>query len=95
MALLDEEQQKLLVGLAVGLGVSWAAREFLAPFRQAARPLAKAGIKSSILIAERGRETAARLGETVEDLVAEVVAERAIEHISAEGADWDLEAEGA
>lgn len=82
MALLEEGTGKVLGGIVIGVGVSWLAREFLAPFAGAARPLAKAGIKSGILMAERGKDTLARIGETVDDLVAEVKAEQAIEDLT-------------
>lgn len=83
MALFDEGKGKLLGGIVIGMGVTWVAREFLAPFGQAMRPLAKAGIKSGILAWERGREAAGHLGEALDDLVAEVKAEQAIEDLTA------------
>ena len=61
MAFFDDEQRKLLTGLALGMGVSWMAREFLTPFRQALRPVAKAGVKSGILMAERSRKEQAMM----------------------------------
>jgi hypothetical protein len=83
MAIFDAGQRKLLAGVVIGVAVSWAARELLAPFGQALRPLAKASIKSGLMAAERGREAVARLSETVDDLVAEVKAERAVDDLTA------------
>ena len=42
---------------------------------QAARPLARAAIKSGLLFLNKSRETVAEMGEVVEDLVAEARAE--------------------
>ena len=83
MAFLDDGQRKLLGGIALGLGASWFAREFLTPFAQLARPAAKAGLKSGILVWDRSREAAGRAVETVDDLMAEVRAEQAIDDLTA------------
>jgi hypothetical protein len=83
MAILSDEQRGLLKGLAIGLGAAFLVREILPPFRQALRPFVKAALKSGLHAVERGREKAAELGETLEDLVAEIKLEREIEALEA------------
>ncbi|MGD2113900.1 MAG: DUF5132 domain-containing protein [Acidobacteriota bacterium] len=86
MALFDDEQWSLIKGIGIGIGLTLVARELLPPFRDAARPLAKAGLKGSMSVFERSREALARAGETVEDLVAEVKLEREVAALSAAAA---------
>lgn len=74
-----------LKGLAIGLGVAAAAPVVIASLFGASRPLARAAIKSGIILFEKGREAAAEFSEVVEDLVAEARAEVAQEH--SHGAD--------
>jgi Protein of unknown function (DUF5132) len=70
---------KLVVGLAVGIGLKWLSPYFLplvgeliSPLtRLDVKPFAKASLKAGWLGMERGRELLARLGETVQDVVAE------------------------
>lgn len=61
--------------IAIGIGVTILAPLVLPAAARAARPLARAAIKSGFLLLEKGRETAAELGEVVEDLLAEARAE--------------------
>ena len=70
---------KIVVGVAIGVGASVIA-PFVLPVLGAAlrplaklnvKPLAKAGIKASWLGLERGRELIAYFGETMQDAVAE------------------------
>ena len=68
-------------GVMIGLGVV-AAGVVLAP---ALQPMARAAVKTGILLFEKGREWVAEAGETVEDLVAEVRAELAQQSAAAEG----------
>lgn len=74
---------KVVVGIAVGVGLKWAA-PFIVPVLGAVlrpvlaldvKPLAKAGLKVGWLGLERGRELVAYLGETLQDSVAEARAE--------------------
>jgi hypothetical protein len=75
MAFLDKDARKTLIGIGVGLGCA-AVLPLLKPIlRDAGRPLLKATLKGGILAYEKGREVAARWGETLEDLVVEVRAE--------------------
>lgn len=62
-------------GFAIGIGVALLAPVVLPVLAKAGRPLARAAIKSGMLLYEKGRETVAEMGEVVEDLVAEAQAE--------------------
>lgn len=62
-------------GLAIGLGAALLAPVALAAMAGIARPLARAAIKSGIIVYEKGRETLAEFGEVMEDLAAEARAE--------------------
>jgi hypothetical protein len=70
---------KYVVGIAVGVGVTWVAPHVLPVLgalvrpltRVNVKPLAKAGIKAGWLGLERGRELVAYLGETMQDALAE------------------------
>lgn len=60
------------IGFAVGVGGTVAAGQRL-------RPFARDVVKSYLEAVDRGREAAAGLGETLEDLYAEAKAERETE----------------
>lgn len=60
------------IGFAVGVGGTVAAGQRL-------RPFARDVVKSYLEAVDRGREAAAGLGETLEDLYAEAKAEREAE----------------
>jgi hypothetical protein len=62
-------------GLAIGVGVAVLAPLVLPVVASAARPLARAAIKTGIVLYEKSRETVAEIGEVMEDLVAEARAE--------------------
>lgn len=70
---------KIVVGVAVGVGATWVAPYVLPVFgallrplaRVNVKPLAKAGIKVGWLGLERGRELLAYVGETMQDALAE------------------------
>jgi hypothetical protein len=76
----------LVVGGMVGVALAPAVAPALARF---ARPAAKAGIRTGLLLFERGRVAAAELRETLEDITAEVQAE-----FDAEKAQGHTEAAG-
>jgi hypothetical protein len=68
-------KSNLITGLVAGLAATLLApvlRPFLA---NASRSLTKATIKGGVLLYEKGRESFAELGETVDDLMAEVRSE--------------------
>jgi hypothetical protein len=62
-------------GIAIGIAAAILAPAILPVVVQAARPLARAAIKSGLLFLNKSRETVAEMGEVVEDLVAEARAE--------------------
>lgn len=81
MAIIDDMLKgNVVTGLAIGIGAAILTPIILPVVAGLAKPLAKSAIKGGIILYEKGRETFAELGETVEDLVAEVKAELAQEH---------------
>jgi hypothetical protein len=75
MAIEDFFKSNTGKGIAIGIGVAVLAPLVLPTVARAARPLARAAIKSGLLFFEKGRETAAELGEVIDDLLAEAQAE--------------------
>ncbi len=75
MALLEDEQRNVLIGIAIGLAAAGLLKNIGPAFRGMGRPLAKAAIKSSLTFLDKGREKTAEFGEAFEDLVAEARAE--------------------
>jgi hypothetical protein len=73
-------QSDTMKGLAIGLGVAAIAPLVASALFGASRPLARAAIKSGLILYEKGREAAAEFAEVVEDLVAEARAEVAHAH---------------
>ena len=71
MDLFDGDRKGYIVGAVAGLAAAAIVREFRVGFRDLGRPLAKATIKSCLLLTDKGRELAAHLGEVVEDLTIE------------------------
>ena len=65
----------IVTGLAVGVGVAILAPVIMPVLASVGRPLAKSIIKSGMVLYEKGRETAAELGEVLEDLIAEAKVE--------------------
>jgi hypothetical protein len=76
---MNERQRWLLIGIAIGAAAAALLRDAFKPFVAAVRPLAKAMLKAGVIAGERARERAAELGETIEDLIVEVQAERRFE----------------
>ncbi len=76
----DIFKNKTLAGLAIGLGAAAVAPKLIPVVGQAVKPVAKALIKSGFLFFEKGKEAAAELGESIEDMWAEVQAEIEEEH---------------
>lgn len=62
-------------GLAIGIGAAILVPVILPAVAALARPVARAAIKTGILVYEKTRETVAEMGEVVEDLVAEARAD--------------------
>lgn len=66
------------LGIVIGVGATVLATTvapMLPALVRAARPTARAAIKSGLLLAERGRELIAEAGEEFEDILAEARAE--------------------
>lgn len=85
MAIEDIFKSNTGKGIAIGVGVAILAPLVLPTVVKAARPLARAAIKSGLLLFEKGRETVAELGEVMDDLLAEAQAE--IEQSKQHGGD--------
>jgi hypothetical protein len=76
MALFEDLLKRdLVTSLAVGLGAAILAPAVLPSVLRMSKPVLKAAIKSGIIVYQKGRETAAELGEVFEDIVAEARAE--------------------
>lgn len=69
-------------GIALGIGAVVLAPVVIPSVAKASKPLAKAMIKGGILAYQKSRTLMAETGEIIEDLVAEVQAEIALEQES-------------
>jgi hypothetical protein len=67
----DFFNQDTAKGLAIGIGAAVLAPVAVSVLSGFGRPMARAAIKSGIIVYERGRETMAEVGEVFDDLVAE------------------------
>lgn len=76
MALLTDEQRGFMKGLAIGVGIFVFGRHLIGPLREVARPVTKAGVRSALGAKERIEELVAEMGESFDDIVAEVRSER-------------------
>lgn len=75
MALFDNNERKILLGIGIGVATASLARGVGSAFRGLGRPVLKAGVKTGILLFDKGREQLALFKETIEDLSAEARAE--------------------
>lgn len=66
---------KVLFGFGMGIAAAGLAREVLPAFHGLGRPLAKAALKSGLMLLDRGKVRLAQFEETLEDLTAEARAE--------------------
>jgi hypothetical protein len=71
-------------GVMIGVGLALTAPLLLAALSGFARPAARAAVKASLLVYEKGMETAVEFGELVEDLLAEAEAEIESERAAAD-----------
>ncbi|MEM5789921.1 MAG: DUF5132 domain-containing protein [Syntrophobacteraceae bacterium] len=78
MALFDSGF-KLGTGLAIGIGVLILAPVAIPAVAAVVRPLAKAAVKSGLILVERTRELVAETQEAISDMKAEAEAELADE----------------
>ncbi|MCX7102818.1 MAG: DUF5132 domain-containing protein [Methylobacter sp.] len=79
------------MGIAIGIGatvLATAVIPVLPVLAKAARPMARAAIKSGLLLAERGRELIAEVSEELEDVFAETKAELMGENTASEAAEF-------
>lgn len=67
----DFFNQDTAKGLAIGIGATVLAPVAASLASGFGRPVARAAIKSGIILYDRGRETVAEVGEVWDDLVAE------------------------
>lgn len=74
---------RLGTGVAVGIGALILAPTIIPVVSAIIRPLAKATIKSGLILIEKGKEVAAEAKEALEDLAAEAQAEIAQEQTRA------------
>ena len=65
----------VLTGLAIGIGSAVLAPVVLPVLAGVAKPLAKAAMKSGIMLYNKGKEVVAEAGEVTEDLWAEAKTE--------------------
>ncbi len=66
---------KFIRGLALGVGLTAAAAIFVPGVAQAARPVARRGLKAAMMAYMQGRETMAEFMEMAEDAYAEAWAD--------------------
>ena len=76
MGLLDNALKgTVLTGLAIGIGAAVLAPAVLPVLAGVAKPLAKAAMKSGLILYNKSKEIVAEVGEVTEDLWAEAKAE--------------------
>lgn len=80
----DLLKNKTTLMIAAGVGVAVLAPVLIPIIAGAARPLARAAIKTGIIMYEKGREAAAEVGEVFDDLVAEARSEMQQNHAAKE-----------
>lgn len=76
---------------AIGVGVAVAVPVAVAALAPYLRPAARSVVKAGLLVFERGREVTAELGESMDDLVAEVREELRDQHVAAAATMADAE----
>jgi Protein of unknown function (DUF5132) len=75
MAMFEDGQRTLIIGVISGLAAAGVVKYLTPAFSDTGRPLLKGLIKAGLMTYEIGREKLAVAGEVVEDLIAEVRAE--------------------
>lgn len=68
---LFDRSTSFAVGFAAGFGTGVLVRDYVPNLKSIGSPVLKFFLKSGIVAAERSRESLARLGETLQDLMAE------------------------
>jgi hypothetical protein len=79
MAILEDGQRTLIVGVISGIAAAGVVKYFAPAFGDTGRPLLKGLIKAGLMTYETSREKLAQAGEVIEDLLAEVRAELDVE----------------
>ncbi|MGZ8981976.1 MAG: DUF5132 domain-containing protein, partial [Burkholderiaceae bacterium] len=69
-------KNNFVVGVTAALTATILAPVLVPAIRRASRPLAKSMVRGGVYLYEKGREAAAHAGEMVEDMVAEIQAEK-------------------
>jgi hypothetical protein len=85
------QNSDLLKGAAIGLGVAVLAPVVVAALLPVLRPMARSALKAGIFAYEKSRETLEGIGETIDDIVAEVEEELVEAHDATEPADAGTE----
>jgi Protein of unknown function (DUF5132) len=67
--------KEFITGLCLGIGAGIAGSGLAPTVKRIGKPFAKAAIKGGIQALEKGIEVASHLGETLEDMIAEVRSE--------------------
>jgi len=80
MAVQDIFKNNIVAVLGIGIVAAVLVPIALPVVARAAKPFAKALVKSGIIVYEKSREAVAELGEVMEDVVAEAKAEIEQEH---------------
>jgi hypothetical protein len=80
MAVQDIFKGNIVAVLGIGIVAAVLVPIALPVVARAAKPLAKAMVKSGIIVFEKGREAVAELGEVMEDVIAEAKSEIEQEH---------------
>ena len=78
----DVTKNKVVTGLVIGVGASILLPKLLPVLTESAKPLIKGLMKSGLLCFEKGKEVIAEIGETTEDLWAEVKTELEAEQLA-------------
>jgi len=66
------QNNDLFRGVALGIGVAVLTPLVIAALAPALKPVARSALKAGIRVYEKGRETVEIVGETIEDITAEV-----------------------
>jgi len=69
---LDMQNNDLFRGVALGIGVAVLTPLVIAALAPALKPVARTAFKAGIRVYEKGRETIEIVGETIDDITAEV-----------------------
>jgi hypothetical protein len=75
MAILEDEQRTLIIGVVSGIVAAGVVKYFAPAFSGTGRPLLKGLIKTGLITYEVGREKLAQASEVIEDMLAEARAE--------------------